>query len=362
MTSQSQQEQRYVRIITFLLKWLYARGLVLYAALSGKSFYCNVLTGDSTINTVINSDLSVSCTCLDKDGTGKIGDLHAQGLAEIFSGERANSFRKALAQGRLPIHCCAGCIERRWIKKGSADAYLRNYHLPVAITVENTAECNMSCLYCHRDQIYKNRRKRSMSLDEMRLVSRAICENHIKYIAYVNFGEPFISQTIKQELEIIKNENPEVSMMTSTNGTMLDSQEKMEAALYFDHIYFSIDGSTQESLHRYQHNGDFDAAYRNMKALVGLRNTRNKKRPVIEWKYVLFRWNDSHRLISRAIELARAAKVDRLSFWPTVVPIDGISYRYYLGLSRARRVGTPSKKNIYYDNWMGREIDFREVG
>jgi hypothetical protein len=44
--------------------------------------------------------------------------------------------------------------------------------------------------------------------------------------------------------------------------------------------------------------------------------------------------------------------VDVLSFWPTPVPVNGIAYLWYLGLSYARKVGMPS--------WKGREIRFRK--
>ena len=40
-----------------------------------------------------------------------------------------------------------------------------------------------------------------------------------------------------------------------------------------------------------------------MKALVDYRNAKGLARPLIEWKYLLFNWNDHRRTIERAIEL-----------------------------------------------------------
>jgi len=329
-----------------------AKYFTFYAKLLGKRFYCGALKGDSTYNICVNSDLTISCNCRDKYGFGKIGNIKSQVLSDIFSGEKANSFRKSLANGYFPILNCVGCSDLCWIDKKDADKYINDYKLPQGIMVENTVNCNLSCLSCDREQIYKNREKRSMSIDDIEHISKCIKQNDIKIISYFNFGEPFISKTVRQELEIIRKDNPKISINISTNGILLESKEKMEAAMLCDKIFFSIDGSTQESVCKYQRGGDFDKAYSNMKALVELRNSRKKKIPVIEWKYVLFRWNDSHELISRAIVLAKKAKVDLISFWPTLSPLFGISYRHYLGLGNLRNIGQPSRKR--------RVIDFRQ--
>jgi hypothetical protein len=72
---------------------------------------------------------------------------------------------------------------------------------------------------------------------------------------------------------------------------------------------------------------------------------------VIEWKYVLFNWNDHPAHVRQATEMAKAAKVDILSFWPTSNPFYGISWRYRLG----------GFKNVGVACWKGREIILRPV-
>jgi len=100
---------------------------------------------------------------------------------------------------------------------------------------------------------------------------------------------------------------------------------------------------------KYERRGSFQKAYANMKALVEYRNARGLSQPLLEWKYLLFNWNDHPRTIERAIELARAAGVDFISFWPTHNPFYGWSYRYALG--RLNHIGI--------GNWKGRELDLR---
>jgi hypothetical protein len=86
-----------------------------------------------------------------------------------------------------------------------------------------------------------------------------------------------------------------------------------------------------------------------MKKMAGYRDARGLKMPILEWKYLLFNWNDHPKTISRAIELAKEAGVDLISFWPTGNPFYGISWRYRLGLMN----------HIGVKSWKGREVTLR---
>jgi hypothetical protein len=93
----------------------------------------------------------------------------------------------------------------------------------------------------------------------------------------------------------------------------------------------------------------FEKAYAAMKAMVEYRNARGLEQPILEWKYLLFNWNDHPQHIARAIEMAKAINMDIISFWPTNNPFYGISWRYRLG--QFNHIGRAC--------WKGREIDFR---
>ncbi len=305
--------------------------LELYAKITNKRFFCRVLRDDSLYNTVINSDLTVSCNCNDDYGLGRIGDFKNQSLEEIFLGEKANKFRKSLAKGKLPIINCAVCSDLCFTNKKEAERYMDHLSIPKGIMIENTVNCNLNCLSCNREKIYSLRSKRNMSLEDMKKISLEIKKRKIKQISYFNLGEPFLSKDIKKELEIIRKDNPHIVINISTNGGALDSKEKREAALFSDKVIFSIDGSTQESLAKYQKGGDFNKAYSNMKSLVKLRDLLRKKKPVIIWKYLLFKWNDNEKLISYAIKLAKEAKIDQIYFEKTLSPPLCVSYKHYIG-------------------------------
>jgi hypothetical protein len=86
-----------------------------------------------------------------------------------------------------------------------------------------------------------------------------------------------------------------------------------------------------------------------MKEMAAFRNARNLTEPILEWKYLLFNWNDKPEHLARAIEMARDAGVEFISFWPTNNPFWGWSWRYRLGL--LDRFGKKC--------WKGLEVDLR---
>ena len=90
------------------------------------------------VNVCVNSDMTVSCTCHDVDASGHIGDLSEQSLAEVFSGETADRFRRTLAEGRLPTPLCPRCWDLKMVDKDQA-VELAGKHVmverPVAIKV-----------------------------------------------------------------------------------------------------------------------------------------------------------------------------------------------------------------------------------
>lgn len=317
--------------VSALLRRVLQAYLVVKARLRRKAFFCNALAGNSDINVCINSDLTVSCNCHDIDGSGHIGDLNHQSLSDVFSGETVRRFREKLAQGRLPTPMCARCCDLRIVPKHKARRLRDRFHLPEFLMVENTSACNLRCVSCPRKRIRQIRSKASMSLEDIRKVATQLKQARIKRVAYLNQGEPFLSKTIRTELAIIREANPGIWINTSTNGTFICSKDKRDAALLIDEIHVSLDGISQKMVGKYQRGLDFQEAYRNMKALVEYRDTKGRSGPRIVWKYLLFRWNDRKKHLRKAIELAKAARVDTILFEKTVSPFYGVPIRSYLG-------------------------------
>ncbi|SPE59611.1 Radical SAM domain protein [Verrucomicrobia bacterium] len=351
------KRRRFNWVVSDVARNVLKRAIEWGARLRGQRFYCNVLAGESRYDLTINCDLTLSCTCQDYDGSGHLGDLNKNSMQEIFFGPVAQRFRRELAQGKLPIKTCTRCGDlhrapkSQVTKEGGTPVYAGpKPRLPhVGILLENTVRCNIDCIGCDRQSAARIRTSLQMDLEKLSRMADLIHDLGMEEIYYLNLGEPFLSPNIGQELPLLRRKNPDCRIVISTNGIILNNDVKREAALSASHIYFSIAGINDEMLKKYEHLGSFEKAYQNMKALVDYRNARGLSKPLLEWKYLLFNWNDHPRTLDRAVEMARAAGVDTISIWPTGNPFYGISYRYRLGLLNHLGVAC----------WKGREIDLR---
>jgi MoaA/NifB/PqqE/SkfB family radical SAM enzyme len=215
--------------------------------------------------------------------------------------------------------------------------------------LENTVRCNIDCIGCDRQSAALTRATKQMELDKLSRMADLVHDLGLEQLFYLNLGEPFLSPNIGKEMPLLRQKNPDCRIVISTNGIILNNDAKREAALHASHIFFSIAGINDEMLKKYEHYGNFTKAYENMKALVAYRNARGLSKPILEWKYLLFNWNDRRATIQRAIEMAKDAGVDAISFWPTNNPYYGYSYRYRLG----------ALNDVGVKNWKGREVDLR---
>lgn len=346
-------KRRFNWVVSDFVRKLLVAYVELRAKFTGRGYYCAALHGESEYNITINSDLTVSCNCQDYEGIGRIGDLRKHTFEEVFSGPVARQFRDELAKGKMPIPTCARCGElQRLSARNAKPPEVRLPHR--GMLLENTVRCNVDCTGCARENAAGLRlnKQLQMPMPEMEKMADLVQRLGLQQVFYLNLGEPFLSPTIGQELPLLRRKNPGCRIVTSTNGILLNTDAKREAALNFSHIFFSVHGISDEMSEKYMHRGSFTKAYAAMKEMVAYRNARGLRQPILEWKYLLFNWNDHAKTIERAIEMARDARLDFISFWPTCNPFYGISWRYRLGL--LNHVGVKS--------WKGREVDLRPEG
>ncbi len=375
------------RLLKFWIEWS--------ARLKGQRFYCRVLAGEAEYNLTVNCDLTVSCNCQDYNGSGHLGDLKTHSFQEIYFGPVARRFRRELAEGKLPIKTCARCgdlarVPKSEVKSATVEHERSTIQHPPSesgnsasppsdaspapgqastvshledevfagprprlpyrgMLLENTVRCNIDCLGCDRQSAARIRTSLQMDLANLSRMADLVHDLGMQQLFYLNLGEPFLSPNIGEELPLLRRKNPDCRIVISTNGIVLNTDAKRQAALSASHILFSIAGIDDPMLKKYEHFGSFEKAYSNLKAMVAYRNAHGLSKPLLEWKYLLFNWNDGRRSIELATELAKAAGADFISFWPTSNPLYGYSFRYRLG--RLNWVGVKC--------WKGREVDLR---
>ena len=108
-----------------------------------------------------------------------------------------------------------------------------------------------------------------------------------------------------------------------------------------DEVTFSIDGARPESYVQYRQRGKFDVAMRNLRAMADEKRRPGRDLPYLNWRYILFKWNDSDEEMAEARRLAADLGVDRLCWEITDHPEDSFSRRFVPGIAGLR--GDPAR-------------------
>jgi uncharacterized Fe-S cluster-containing radical SAM superfamily enzyme len=165
-------------------------------------------------------------------------------------------------------------------------------------------------------------------------------------IDFFNYGEAFLHKRAIEMCEYIKKRFPHIYLYTSTNGLMFteDSAKRLVHS-GIDEVTFSIDGASQDTYVQYRQRGKFDIALRNLRVMAEEKRRSKRDVPHLNWRYILFKWNDSDEEMNLARRLAAQIGVDRLSWELTDHPENAFS-PLRAGHSRLRR---DKARNLGYD-------------
>jgi hypothetical protein len=108
-------------------------------------------------------------------------------------------------------------------------------------------------------------------------------------------------------------------------------------------VTFSIDGATQASYEQYRQRGRFDVAIQNLRAMADEKRRAGLDVPFLNWRYILFTWNDSDAEMDLARKLAVDIGVDRLCWEVTDHPETAFSRRFV--------PGSPELEGIKTETW-----------
>ena len=149
-------------------------------------------------------------------------------------------------------------------------------------------------------------------------------------IDFFNYGEAFLHKRAVEMCEYIKTKFPHIYLYTSTNGLAF-TEEKVRQLARIGHRRSDV-------LDRRLVAGELRAG--TASAATSTRrsptcapcSTRARRRaatlPFVNWRYILFKWNDSDEEMGRAREMAKEIGVDRLCWEITDHPEDSFSRRF----------------------------------
>ena len=254
----------------------------------------------------------IICSCRDNSAKKVYGNVYKEKIYNVFNNKKYVEARIYMLQNKDSYYCKfikEECMFK--IKKVNGREKIRN-NIIKSLVLEPTTECNLRCPGCPATKFNNNKTKWKKRIGTLKygVVRKIINQtaSQLNIIRFFNFGEPFLSPDAIKILKYIKTRNKEdrIEVQTTTNGLPLNKNSINEIVKneLLHSIGFAIDGCDQESYQKYRCGGKFKIAFTNMQKMIELRNQLRKKRPKIYWQYILFKWNDSDKQITKAKKLA----------------------------------------------------------
>ncbi|MBN1550401.1 SPASM domain-containing protein [bacterium] len=294
---------------------------------------------------VVLCDGKVVCGCADPYGERPLGSTAESSISEIWNSELVQSIRTGLNKGFSPF--CRDCGLKTPLSLDDPIPQRAIIQNPVTrIFVEPTILCNISCFQAvcsHESGIVQSRACKRMPAQ---LFHRIMHETgpSLKRLDFFNYGETFMHPQATDMIAFVKTNYPQIYVYVSTNGiplTDMNLNKLVESGL--DEITFSIDGTTQAIYEKYRRGGNLADVLKNVEQLVRIREHKGSDKPFINWRYILFNWNDRRSQMQHARKLAHRLGVDRLVWEITDHPKSAASHKY--------QTGTRLWRKRFYEIW-----------
>jgi hypothetical protein len=304
---------------------------------------------------VMLCDGRMVCGCADPYGKRVLGDARAGSVHGVWTGATVSQLRADLNAGGSKF--CGDCPLKLPLKKQETPPArsLDAGPLPSRMYIECTAACNISCAEaCCAPETGITRTRQAGMLD-FDLFTRVVDEAgaSLVRIDFFNYGEAFLHKRAVEMCEYIKSKFPHIYLYTSTNGLAFsEAQARRLVHSGIDEVTFSIDGATPESYVKYRQRGRFEVALANLRAMVDEKRRSGRDVPFLNWRYILFEWNDSDAEMAHARKLASEIGVDRLSWEVTDHPESAYSRRFVPGSPDLQAI----RHEIWDDSGLGNAI------
>lgn len=258
-----------------------------------------------------NGVFACNCSAGDQLVLGRASD------AELVVANAKHDFMAGkFAAGEAPWgDLCRNCVffrEQEPFTDPRADKLIEKFH------IEPSLACALRCPGCNRIHQAKTR-EGDVFLDVGHLrntLSQLRSAGYsIGYFFLCGAGEPLSHPGLEELLGVLRELYPNTQIVLNTNGNY-DFAKVFARGVYPDRLLVSVDGARQGSYEQYRVRGDIAQAFRFM---------RDAKRIAgsvlaVDWKYILFTYNDSDEELLESQRLAEDMGIDSLQYVFTHTP------------------------------------------
>ena len=292
--------------------------------MTGGRLSCEYLSDTLTVL----CDGNVTCGLDDPNGTRSFGNIKLSSVDAIWGDLRYGERKQRLAEGRS----CDGCSLHHVVQ----GAIPERVSAPRRLIVEATVTCNLRCKNdaCtkNNDPSEQTRASSFLPLDVFKSLLDQTASG-VEFMWFLNYGEPFLHPHAEAMIAYAKQKNPGMRIASSTNGIPFARPGRAEKLVRsgVDHMTFTIAGIDQPTYVRYHGRGSADAALDGLRRVCEAKRELGVSTPVVQWRYLLFHWNDSAETIAKVKARAAEMGVDELRFYLTHIPAGGATRRLAFG-------------------------------
>lgn len=263
-----------------------------------------------------NGEIPCNCATGERVNLGWLSDRPDWSFSAMLENERFQTIRTAFAENRVPWgKICDDCV---FLQRAEPTRDLLRQKRITKFHIEPSLACALRCPGCSRAaQAAVRARPQFLQLEhfEAMLAQMQAGGYAIDFFFLCGQGEPLSHPRIHELIDLARRYFPQTPITINTNGNYDYAQ--VLRGRFVENLIVSVDGLHQASYEQYRINGDVEQALRFMS---DAKHASQARLPRVEWKYILFRYNDSDEEIIDAQRRAEDLGIDSLWFVLTHTP------------------------------------------
>lgn len=182
---------------------------------------------------------------------------------------------------------------------------------PYIIKLEPANICNLRCPHCFSSSSEYRRPKGEINFPTFKKIIDELGPYCFRLLFY-GWGEPLLLKDIYKMIRYASDRNIGVAISSNLN-TLSGEQEAEEMVRSgLEYLTISLDGTNQQTYQTYRIGGDFERVISNIKLIVNRKKELRKNTPILEWQYLVTRYNEDE--ITKAKSMCRDLGVDVIRF------------------------------------------------